>query len=74
MTKRVHAHSIFVGLVLVTAAPLIALGASPARAHHRCDDIANQRKTHIDGLKVGITAANTIYLSHPLALELCVPS
>jgi hypothetical protein len=54
----------------VTAAALIALGASPARADHRCDDIANQIKTHIDGLKVGITAANTIHLSHPLAIEL----
>jgi hypothetical protein len=62
-------HSIF-RLALVTAAALIALGASPARADHRCDDIANQIKTHIDGLKVGITAANIIYLSHPLAIEL----
>ena len=70
MTKHLHAHSIFAGLALLTAAVLIALGASPARAEHRCDDIANQLKTHIDSLKVGITAANTIYLSHPLAMEL----
>ena len=46
-----------------------ALGASPARADH-CDDLANQLKDQIDGLKVGITAANIIYLSHPLAKEL----
>jgi hypothetical protein len=48
---------------------LIALGASPARAE-RCDDIATQLKNQIDGLKVGITATKTIYLSHPQAREL----
>jgi hypothetical protein len=42
---------------------------SPARAD-RCDDIAAQLKGQIDGLKVGITAANIIYLSHPQAKEL----
>jgi hypothetical protein len=55
-------------------APLAALvltvtTATPARAD-RCDDIATQLKTQIDGLKVGIMAANVIYLSHPLAKEL----
>jgi hypothetical protein len=48
---------------------LAAFGASPARAD-RCEDIANQLKNGIDGLKVGITAANIIYLSHPAAKEL----
>jgi hypothetical protein len=43
--------------------------ASPARADG-CEDIANQLKNQIDGLKVGITAANVIYLSHPDAKEL----
>ena len=47
----------------------IALGASPARAD-RCEDIASQLKSQIDGLKVGITAARVIYLSHPQAKEL----
>jgi hypothetical protein len=70
MTKNLHAHSIFAALSLLTAAALIALGTSPARADDRCDDIANQLKTHIDSLKVGITAANTIHLSHPQAREL----
>jgi hypothetical protein len=46
-----------------------AFAASPARAD-RCDDLANQLKNQIDGLKVGITAANIIYLSHPQAKEL----
>src|SRR5271155_3995663 len=47
----------------------MALSASPARAD-RCDDLAAQLKGQIDGLKVGITAARVIYLSHPLAKEL----
>jgi hypothetical protein len=47
----------------------VALSASPARAD-RCEDIAGQLKSQIDGLKVGITAARVIYLSHPQAKEL----
>lgn len=43
--------------------------ASPAYAD-RCDDLAAQLKGQIDGLQVGITAANTIYLSHPQASEI----
>jgi len=43
--------------------------ATPARAD-RCDDIATLLKNQIDGLKIGITAANVIHLSHPLAKEL----
>ncbi|HEV7411396.1 MAG TPA: hypothetical protein VGO01_23170 [Bradyrhizobium sp.] len=61
------------GRSTISAAALILLAtialASPARAD-RCDDIANQLKGQIDGLKVGITAANVIYLSHPDAKEL----
>lgn len=57
-------------LPFATLAVLMALGALPARAYQRCDDIANQLETHIEGLKIGITAANTIYLSHPQAREL----
>jgi hypothetical protein len=43
--------------------------ASPARAD-RCEDIAGQLKGQIDGLKVGITAARVVYLSHPDAKEM----
>jgi len=64
MTKNLLARSIFATLAL-----LVTLAATPARADH-CDDIANQLKSQIDGLKVGITAANVIYLSHPEAKEL----
>jgi hypothetical protein len=47
----------------------IALSTSPARAD-RCDDLAKQLKSQIDGIEVGKTAANLIYLSHPQAKEL----
>src|SRR3954464_14389845 len=43
--------------------------ASPAFAD-ACDDLAAQLKGHIDGLAVGKTAANVIYLAHPAAKEL----
>ena len=56
-------------LFAATLAALAALSASPARAD-RCDDTAKQLANGIDGLKVGITAANYIYLSHPAAKEL----
>ena len=51
------------------AAALTLLAASPALAD-RCEDTAKQLANGIDGLKVGITAANYIYLSHPAAKEL----
>jgi hypothetical protein len=57
------------GFALFTSMALTISAASPARAD-RCDDIAAQLKNQIEGLKVGITAANTIYLSHPQAKEL----
>jgi hypothetical protein len=44
-------------------------GTSPARAD-RCDDLAAQLKGQIDGLGVGRTAANQIYLSHPQAKQI----
>ena len=57
--------------ILLTAALAVfaVLATSPARAG-RCEDTANQLKEQIDGLKIGITAANIIYLSHPLAKEM----
>ena len=48
---------------------LAAFSTSPARAD-RCDDLAKQLKDHIDGLDIGKTAANLIYLSHPKAREI----
>ena len=50
-------------------AAIFAFGTSPARAD-RCDDLAGQLKSQIDGLAVGKTAANLIYLSHPQAKEI----
>jgi len=68
MTRGLYAYRISATLALLTAVVLI--GASTARADQRCYDIASQLKTHIDGLKVGITAARIIHLSHPQAREL----
>lgn len=45
------------------------LAAAPARAD-RCDDLAAQLKSQIEGLAIGRTAANVIYLSHPAAKQL----
>jgi hypothetical protein len=58
----------FAALALLAGAVTL-LDATPARAD-RCDDLAAQLANQIDGVKVGITAANVIYLSHPLAKEL----
>ncbi|ACF02896.1 conserved hypothetical protein [Rhodopseudomonas palustris TIE-1] len=58
--------------VAITA---VTFTASPARAD-RCDDLAKQLKAQIDGIGIGKTAANMIYLSHPAAkaLRLGCPS
>jgi hypothetical protein len=55
--------------VAVAFGLVVALAASPARAD-RCDDLANQLKNQIDGMRVGQTAANVIYLAHPNAHEI----
>ena len=64
MTRNPLANSIIAAIAF-----LIAFAATPARAD-RCDDLANQLKNQIDGLTVGKTAANLIYLSHPKAKAL----
>ena len=56
-------------LLAAALAVLAGLAATPAQAD-RCVDIANQLKSQVDNLKVGITAANIIYLSHPMAKEM----
>jgi len=66
MTRNPFARSIIAAAALLAA---IASVATPARAD-RCDDLASQLKNQIDGLGVGKTAANLIYLSHPKAREL----
>jgi hypothetical protein len=57
------------GLALLAAVATTLTLASPARAD-RCDDLAGQLKNQIEGLTVGKTAANLIYLSHPQAKQL----
>ncbi len=56
-------------LALLVTMVLTVLATSPARAD-RCDDLAGQLKGQIDGLTMGKTAANVIYLSHPQAKEI----
>jgi hypothetical protein len=60
-------------VALPVALALTMLAASPARAD-RCDDLAGQLKSQIDGLAVGKTAANLIYLSHPQARQMTLGS
>jgi hypothetical protein len=70
MTKNLLSTSNIRSIGLAAAVALLAaFSASPARAD-RCEDIANQLKSQIDGVKIGITAARIIYLSHPQAKEL----
>jgi hypothetical protein len=64
MTRNLFLRSIFAALAL-----LAAFAASPARAD-RCDDLAAQLKNQIDGMRIGQTAANLIYLAHPNAREI----
>lgn len=57
------------GLALLAAVALTALGTSAAHAD-RCEDIAKELKSQVDGVKIGITTGKIIYLSHPQAKEL----
>ena len=59
-------------IFLAAALALFAMSAaSPARAD-RCDDSAKELANNIDKMKVNFKAANTVYLTHPLARELSV--
>ena len=49
---------------------LASIALAPPAFADACDDLAVQLKGHIDGLSVGKTAANVIYLSHPAAKDL----
>jgi hypothetical protein len=67
-TMKSKQNSSSVTLAIFSLLATLAL-ASPARAY-TCEDIANQLKAQIDGLKVGITTGKVIYLSHPDAREM----
>ena len=58
-------------VLLAGAVALAAFSASPAHAD-RCDDVAKQLASQIDGMKVNFKAANIVYLTHPAAKELSV--
>jgi hypothetical protein len=67
-TKRRRGSARTAAALALLAAAALVLGPSPARAD-RCDDLAAQLKSEIDGLTVGRTAANMIYLGHPAAKQ-----
>ena len=67
-SRRPFRRPIFFAAALALVA---AFAASPARAD-RCDDSAKELANQIDKLKVNFKAANTVYLTHPLARELSV--
>lgn len=68
ISRRLFRRPIFLAALLTLAA---AFTASPARAD-RCDDSAKELANNIDKVKVTFKAANTVYLTHPLAKELSV--
>ena len=62
-------RSTMLAAALPAALALTVSAVAPARAD-RCEDIANEVKGQVDGVKVGITTGRIIYLSHPHAKEL----
>jgi hypothetical protein len=69
LRRQFRRSTVLAAALALTSLALTLSAASPARAD-RCDDIAAQLKGGIDGLKVGFSAENNIYLSHPVAKEL----
>jgi len=67
-SRRPFRRPIFFAAALALTA---AITASPALAD-RCDDSAKELANNIDKLKVNFKAANTVYMTHPLAKELSV--
>jgi hypothetical protein len=61
-------HQAVIGTATAGLAALLT--ASPAGAADRCDDLAKELKNQIDGMRIGQTAAGTIYLAHPKAREI----
>lgn len=68
LSKSVTARRTLPGALGVMTAGLLST-LTPALAD-RCDDIAAQLKGQVDGISIGRTVANTIYLSHPAAKQL----
>ena len=66
---RGQASNARAGCLAGVLALLAFMIASPARAD-RCDDLVKELKNQIDGLRVGQTAAGTVYLAHPKAREI----
>jgi hypothetical protein len=59
-------HSAVVAILVALSSVLLP---QAARAD-RCDDVAKELKNGIEGIKIGQTAAGTVYLAHPKAREI----
>jgi hypothetical protein len=73
MTSMLRAHplpGIKSAVFTIALLAIALLAASPARAVDRCDDLAGQLRSQIDGLRIGQTVAGVIYLAHPNAREI----
>ncbi len=68
-SRSQFSRSTATAVAMLAAMALSVSATSPARAD-RCDDLAGQLKGQIDGIAVGKTAANLIYLSHPKAKQI----
>jgi hypothetical protein len=68
---RLYRPATSAALAWLAAAAMTLSLASPARAD-RCDDSAKVLAENIDKVKVNFRAANTVYMTHPLARELSV--
>jgi hypothetical protein len=58
-------------VLLAGALALASFSASPARAD-RCDDVAKQLASQIDGVKVTLKARNIVYMTHPATKEFSI--
>lgn len=66
LNRLFHCTVIFTGTLVLAVFSL----NSTTQAADRCDDLARELKNQIDGLRIGQTAAGTIYLAHPKAREI----
>jgi hypothetical protein len=66
LQRPFHCAVIWAGALGLAA----TLATSAVRAADRCDDLAKELKNQIDGMRIGQTAAGTIYLAHPKAREI----
>ena len=60
---------VFTGWLVRELQKRLAVSRARAFALRVCDDLARQLASQVDGLSIGRSAANVIYLSHPSAKQ-----